>query len=251
VIRLKRLVNGARLNGMPDPLVNRTRRVYDRLASVYPLSTALFHSRAHRCALEISGLRDGMQILEVATGSGEMFRGLVRANSSGSTVGVDSAPKMAARTLRAVRREMPYCRAHCQAVDVRQMPFRSESFDAVFCCYLLELLPDHDILLALGEFRRVLRHDGRLTLVLISRSTRIFNVIYGLLGKLAPAFWGRQVEESVPNLLEAANFRFLHDRLVSQNFYPSHVLVAQKLPESVLPFLGAGSAPAPSTLRQP
>ena len=47
-------------NGMSAPLVNRTRRVYDRLASVYPLSTALFHSRAHRCALEISGLRDGI-----------------------------------------------------------------------------------------------------------------------------------------------------------------------------------------------
>ena len=47
-------------NGMSAPLVDRTRRVYDRLASVYPLSTALFHSRAHRCALEISGLRDGI-----------------------------------------------------------------------------------------------------------------------------------------------------------------------------------------------
>jgi ubiquinone/menaquinone biosynthesis C-methylase UbiE len=73
------------------PIGDRTRRVYDRLASVYPLSTALFHSRAHRCALEISGLRDGMLILEVATGSGEMFRRLVPANRSGFTLGVDFA----------------------------------------------------------------------------------------------------------------------------------------------------------------
>jgi ubiquinone/menaquinone biosynthesis C-methylase UbiE len=219
---------------MSAPLVDRTRRLYDLLASVYPLSSALFHSRAHRCALEISGLQDGMLVLEVATGSGEMFQRLVRANRSGSTVGVDFAPKMAARTQRAVRRAIPRCSAHCQAVDARQMPFRSETFDAVFCCYLFELLPDHHIPIALGEFRRVLRQNGRLTLVLINQSARMFNAVYGLLGKLAPEFWGRQVDQTFPNLIEAANFRFLHHRIVRQNFYPSHILVAQKLPKPVL-----------------
>ena len=57
---LEQSVNGLRLSGMSTPLVDHTRRVYDRLASVYPLSTALFLSIAHRCALEISGLRDGI-----------------------------------------------------------------------------------------------------------------------------------------------------------------------------------------------
>jgi ubiquinone/menaquinone biosynthesis C-methylase UbiE len=233
VISLEQSVKGVCLSGMSAPPVDRTRRVYDRLASVYPLSTALFHSHAHRCAVEISGFRDGMQILEVATGSGEMFRRLVRGNRSGSTLGVDFAPKMAARTQREAKREIPYCNAYCQAVDARQMPFRSEAFDAVFCCYLLELLPPQDIPVALGEFRRVLRQDGRLTLVLISRSVRAFNAVYGLLRKMAPAFWGHQVEQAFPNLIEAANFRFLHHRIVRQNFYPSYILVAQKLPEIV------------------
>ena len=39
------------VNGLPATLAGRTRRVYDRLAAVYPVSTMLFHSRAHRCAL--------------------------------------------------------------------------------------------------------------------------------------------------------------------------------------------------------
>src|SRR5664280_2777730 len=85
---------------MPHTLADRTRRVYDRLAAVYPVSTMFFHSRAHGCALGASGLRDGMKVLEVATGSGEMFRRLVRANSMGTTLGVDLSPNMAARTRR-------------------------------------------------------------------------------------------------------------------------------------------------------
>src|SRR5664279_2105418 len=128
------------VNGRHATLADRTRRVYDRLAAVYPMSTMLFHSRAHQCALEVSGIADGMRVLEVATGSGEMFRRLVRANSTGATIGVDLSPNMAARTQRTARRKFPHASTHCQAVDARHMPFRSESFDAVFCCYMLELL---------------------------------------------------------------------------------------------------------------
>lgn len=209
-------------------LADRTRRVYDRLSAVYPLSTMFFHSRAHRCALGASGLHDGMRVLEVATGSGEMFRRLVRANSSGMTVGLDLSPNMAARTQRTARNKFPHARTHCQAVDARHMPFRNESFDAIFCCYLLELLSAEDIVRTLSEFQRILRDRGRLTMVLIGQNTAMFNSIYKVLGKVAPAFWGRQVEEKVPRLIENERFEILHDQVVRQTFYPSRVLVARK-----------------------
>src|SRR2546425_12550747 len=99
------------VNGLPATLAERTRRVYDRLSAVYPVSTMFFHSRAHRYALQSSGIRDGMKVLEVATGSGEMFRRLVRANPGGSTVGVDLSPNMAARTQRTARHKFPAARA--------------------------------------------------------------------------------------------------------------------------------------------
>ena len=226
--RLEESVTAWPVNGLPATLAERTRRVYDRMAAVYPISTMLFHSRAHRCALEASGVRDGMQVLEVATGSGEMFRRLVRANSTGATIGVDLSPNMAARTQRSARRKFPSAQTHCQAVDARHMPFRNESFDAVFCCYMLELLSGDDIVGILREFRRVLRDGGSLTLVLIGQNAPMFNTFYKLGGKVAPAFWGRQVEKRVPELIESARFAILEDRLVRQIFYPSRVLVARK-----------------------
>ncbi len=226
--RLEESIAAWPMNGLPTTLADRTRRVYDRMAAVYPVSTMLFHSRAHRCALEASGLEDGMRVLEVATGSGEMFRRLVRANAGGATIGVDLSPNMAARTQRTAMRKFPAVRAHCQAVDARHMPFRGESFDAIFCCYLLELLATEDICQTLSEFRRVLRDRGRLALVLIGQNTAMFNAVYRVAGKVAPAFWGRQVEQRVPELAENARFQILEDRTVRQTFYPSRVLVMRK-----------------------
>lgn len=226
--RLEEVVTNWPVNGLPATLAGRTRKVYDRLAAVYPMSTMLFHSRAHRRALNASGLQNGMKVLEVATGSGEMFRRIIRANGDGTTIGVDLSPNMAARTQRTARRKYPSAQTHCQAVDARHMPFRSEAFDAVFACYLLELLCADDIVSTLGEFRRVLRDGGNLTLVLIGQNTAMFNAIYRVLGKVAPAFWGRQVEQRVPELIESVRFRILEDHTVTQTFYPSRVLVARK-----------------------
>jgi len=141
---------------------------------------------------------------------------------------VDLSPNMAARTQHAARRKFPSARTHCQAVDARHMPFRNEAFDAVFCCYMLELLSAEDIARTLGEFRRVLRDRGNLTLVLIGQNTALFNAMYRVFGKVAPAFCGRQVERRVPELMETARFRIVEDRTVRQTLYPSRVLVARK-----------------------
>ena len=207
---------------------DQTRRIYDMVASVYPVSTMLFHSEAHRCLIRESGIADGMRVLEVATGSGEMFRRLVQANPSGQTFGLDLSPKMAAKTQREVRRDYPGAQAHCKAVDVRHMPFRDGSFDAVVCCYLFELLGDDDIALTIREIRRVLRDNGVFSIVLISQRLGYFNGLYKICGRLVPAFWGRQVERDLPSFLDSSGLDVVGDHPVIQSFYPSRVLVARK-----------------------
>jgi len=215
---------GDAFRGLPGS----TRRVYDLLAGIYPLSTFLFHEKAHKVALSLAGIRDGMQVLEVATGSGEMFGRIVRINPGGLTCGFDLSPNMAARTQRLARRRLPRARAHCQAVDACNMPFRDGSFDAVVCCYLLELMGPGEILRALGEIHRVLRPNGRLALVLIGQNVPAFNTLYKVAGGLAPAFWGRQVETAIPEAIGGYDFEVEHDQKVQQGFYPSRVMIARK-----------------------
>lgn len=179
-------------------------------------------------ALSLSGIRDEMRVLEVATGSGEMLRRLAGINRRGLTCGIDLAPNMAARTQRLARRGLPDARVHCQAVDARRMPFREHSFDAVVCCYLLELLGPEGITETLDEIHRVLRPGGRLALVLIGQNVPAFNVLYRVAGGLAPAFWGCQVERAIPEAMAESSFDVEHDRTVQQGFYPSRVMIARK-----------------------
>ena len=108
------------------------------------------------------------------------------------------------------------------------MPFKDESFDALFCCFLLELLSTEDVSLTLREFRRVLTSNGTLGIVLIGQNRRVFNELYKICGSLVPAFWGRQIEQQVPELLAANSLRIIKDRGVTQTFYPSRVLIARK-----------------------
>jgi len=91
------------------------------------------------------------------------------------------------------------------------------------------LLSGDDIVQTLLEIHRVLRSGGTFTLVLIGQNTEVFNQLYRIAGKLAPAFWGRQVEERVPELIKSIDFRITTDRMVRQTGYPSRVLSARKL----------------------
>jgi ubiquinone/menaquinone biosynthesis C-methylase UbiE len=217
-----------RTDRMPRTIADRTRRIYDTVASIYPVSTFFFHSRAHACALRHAGIRNGMRVLEVATGSGEMFRRLVKSNPEGKTFGLDISPNMAARTQNRARREFPEAQSHCGAVDVRDLPFRNGTFDAVVCCYLLELLSQDDIRLTLQEIHRVLRPGGSFSLVVIGQNANIFNGLYAICGKLVPAFWGRQVEHDVPDMVTGAGLSIVSNHFVRQSGYPSHVLVARR-----------------------
>jgi len=217
-----------RAEQMPRTIAERTRRIYDLVASVYPVSTFFFHSKAHACALSNSGIRNGMRVLEIATGSGEMFRRLVKSNPDGKTFGLDLSPNMAARTQHRARKKFPQVASHCGAVDVRSMPFKNASFDAVVCCYLFELLAQDDIRLTLREIRRVLRADGTFALVVIGQNAQFFNRLYDVAGALVPAFWGRQVDKAVPELVKEAGLRIESTHAVRQTGYPSRVLVARR-----------------------
>lgn len=213
----------------PEPVANAsllTRRIYDVLAPIYTVPTHLFHAYGHSAALAASSIENGMRVLEVAMGSGEMFKQLVGVNPNGQTIGVDLSPKMAARSQATARRLFPKVSAECQAADVRYLPYADGQFDRVLCCYLFELLPTDDVADTIMELRRVLRPGGRLTTILIAQNKRSFNAMYKVCSRVLPAFWGRQLDGYVAGLLPQCGFEIDTDRHVQQFFYSSRIVSA-------------------------
>ncbi len=224
---------------LPHSITKQTQRVYDAIARVYPLSTYFCHRKAHAYTLEHSGIRNGDRVLEIAMGSGEMFRKLVEMNPDGTTIGLDLAPNMAAYSQSRVRREWPDAAAHCGAVDVRSLPFADASFDAIVCCYLVELLGHEDIYKTLAEVQRVLRPGGRFSLVVIGQNRPIFRVLYRIGGTIARAFWGRLIEAEVPEMMRQSGLEIVDDRYLLQGFYPSRVLISEHALQPAYALAGA------------
>ena len=218
------VANDTLTTGTNEQLSPLTRRLYDAIAPVYALPTLLFHSKAHAAALEAASIENESRILEVAIGSGEMLRRLVQANPNGQTIGVDLSPKMAARSQETAGQEFPGAAVHCQAADARYLPFPTGYFDAVVCCYLFELIPQSDVPDALAEIHRVLRPGGRLTTILVAQNDRNFNAMYRACSSIVPAFWGRQLDGYVIDLLSRYGFATESDNHIKQFFYSSRIV---------------------------
>ena len=221
--------------------VHPTRRVYNLSAPLYPLSSLLFHRRAHQRLMELAGNLDGQKVIDVAAGSGELFRQLLKVNPGGLTVGVDLSPAMMTKVRKSVRKSLNGRRGHnghngngrrfhygLQIADARHMPFRDGSLDSLFNCYLLELLPAGDLPGTLSEFRRVLKPGGRMLFTLISDESPDFNLFYNAARAAMPAFWGPLIASRMPEYLEQQSFRILHCETVKQAWYPTLITVAER-----------------------
>jgi ubiquinone/menaquinone biosynthesis C-methylase UbiE len=200
-------------------------RIYSRWSFAYDAWTYLTERRSLATALERASLVDGQAVLEVAVGTGWLFRDILRCNPSGRNVGVDLAEPMLRRArARASRTGVP-----CELVpgDARALPFPDRSFDVVVSNNLLGLLPHEDIEGVLKEVRRVLRASGRLVVVTMQRPLKPLGRLVYVGGAVMLGGW-RDV--AVSPHVRRAGFIDVEVERVEQLGIPSEVLVARSGP---------------------
>jgi ubiquinone/menaquinone biosynthesis C-methylase UbiE len=127
----------------------------------------------------LAALREdpGRNALEVAVGAGTELAEVAKDPGFECLAGIDVSFGMLQRArlrLNASRGGRAWL---CQA-DARALPFPGDIFDSLLNCYMLDLLAKDDIPVALSEFQRVLRPQGRLIVVTMARQGPLLQKIW-------------------------------------------------------------------------
>jgi len=145
-------------------LFNRGAPHYDRVGRVGFLGTGHFHRRR---SLQLAGLRPGMEVIDVACGTGAVTRAIVELlGGRGRVVGIDPSEGM----LNEARRHVTG--AEFKTGEAEALPALDAAFDFLSMGYALRHVADLGV--AFKEYFRVLRPGGRLLILEISRPTSSF-----------------------------------------------------------------------------
>lgn len=198
-------------------------QTWERLSGWYDRQLCL-ERPAVRAALDLAGAGPDDRLLDLGTGTGALLRELAgRPGSPRRAVGVDASAGMLAR-VPALPGGWSVCRG-----DVWALPFGAYEFDVAVASYVLHVLSEAALALALAEVVRVLRPAGRFVTVTPVAATR------GLLGPVAVTMdavagrapgWlgGLRTLDSRP-VLEGAGFRLIRARVLRRG-YPSLCVLA-------------------------
>jgi demethylmenaquinone methyltransferase/2-methoxy-6-polyprenyl-1,4-benzoquinol methylase len=152
---------------------HETRAFYDKIAGVYDLLSEKSEQPIRRFGLERLEVRTGERVLEIGFGTGSSLLELAeRVGLKGKVFGVDLADKMTEVARRKLKDHDLLDRVQLIGADASSLPFMSESIDAIFMSFTLELFDTPEIPAVLGECKRVLRPGGRMVVVSITKKGR-------------------------------------------------------------------------------
>ena len=158
---------------------DRVRAVFASVARRYDVMNDLMSLGLHRVwkriAVELSGVRPGDRVLDVAGGSGDLSRLFrQRVGNEGEVLLTDiNADMLQVGRDRMIDAGSPVPAIQC---DAERLPFADRRFDCVVVAFGLRNMTHKD--LALAEMRRVLKPGGRLLVLEFSKVAAPLQPLY-------------------------------------------------------------------------
>lgn len=154
--------------------VNRSKQEardwYSMLSDWYGTLVAPFEAEQRDAGVSLLAPTTGENILDVGSGTGEALISLANSvGHAGRVVGVDIAEGMCQTAQTKARNADLGDHIDIVCGDATCLPLQNESMDAIFSSFTLELFDTPQIPVVLQECRRVLRPQGRLCVVSLSK----------------------------------------------------------------------------------
>jgi ubiquinone/menaquinone biosynthesis C-methylase UbiE len=175
----------------------------DALLPGYDLLTRLLGmNKAYDALVAQAELADGLRVLEIGCGTGNVTTRVKRAAPGADVVGTDPDPRALARAQRKAR-EMTGIRF--ERAYAQELPFADGEFDRVLSSMMLHHLGDDVKAAAAAEIYRVLRPGGTLHIVDIGGRTTGHHGLAARWMKDNPHAAGN-LDDGIPRLLRTVGF---------------------------------------------
>ena len=146
------------------------RAAYDKLSKFYDYTEGIFEKKYINMALNELRVRKGEVILEIGFGTGNALIKIKEyIGKNGVLYGIDISPKMLNLANNKIRKRLFTDRVKLTCGDAIRLPYPDNKFDAVFLSFTLELFDTCEIPIVLKEIKRVLKLNGRLGVVSLSK----------------------------------------------------------------------------------
>jgi len=204
----------------------KTQREFKQVLWIYDFWGRLTESKGAKKVLELANITDGIKILDVACGTGEMLKKIVRQNSNGRNVGIDLSPDMIKKANGKLKKTGSNFELH--QGNALHLNFSDNTFDLLINNYMVDLLPEEYFDKIASEFYRVLQPDGKVVISTFSFGTRrIHKFWYWVAKKFPKLLTDCRPVQFKPNLIKAG-FEIEDEIEISQNTFPSQIIKARK-----------------------
>jgi len=207
---------------------------YDRISVVYDLVSGTSERKFVQAGLGMLDVRPGEDVLEIGFGTGGGLVALADAvGDDGTVAGIDISSGMSKVAESRLEKSGEAPRVELTLGDATSLPYDSETLDAIFMSFTLELFDVPELPVVLAECSRTLRHDGRICVVSMSNGGK-----HGLMTK-AYLWAHRRLPRYVDcrpiyarSCLERAGLEIVDDSLMSMWRLPVEIVLARKVVEA-------------------
>lgn len=187
---------------------------YDRIASNYDICDAIPERLFYRSwRRRLWGELTGGRILEIGVGTG---KNIYFYPPGAHVIAVDISSKMLEKAvIRTTSR--PDVQIELLTMNVSELTFDADVFDAVVGSFILTVLPDP--LKVLQEVKRVCKPDGKLLLLEFTRSNnQLISFLQDLVTPLTHAVYRAHLNREILKMIERSGFQIVTTEQVGNGF---------------------------------